>query len=74
MLDERHFVLAYYHAHSDECYDRDDRTCELNEERLYGFLSPSKEQLIGWYLDVDPKALSLEKDAMYEELVAGNEQ
>ncbi len=31
------------------------------------------EQIIGLYLDIDPKKLSAEKDAMYRELVAANE-
>jgi hypothetical protein len=70
MLDERGLVLASYHLHTDECYDGDDRMCGLSEERLYTYQIPSKAELIGLYLDIDPKALSAEKDAMYQELIS----
>jgi|ERR1041384_5444714 hypothetical protein len=57
MLDEQGLTLAKWHTHDDECYDGDDRTCGLSTERLYDFGIPSKAELIGLYLDIDPKAL-----------------
>lgn len=76
MLDERGIWLGQYHTHTDECYEDDEstRTCGASEERLYTYGVPTKEQLIGFYLDIDPKALSAEKEAMYAELVAANKQ
>lgn len=78
MLDERNLVLASYHSHTDGCLDddgdRDPDLCGLNERDLYTFSAPSKEQLIGLYLDIDPKALSAEKETMYQELVAANKE
>lgn len=72
MLDEQRLVLAKYHEHGDECYDGDERECGLRTEQLYDFGIPTKEQLIGLYLEIDPKGLSAEKDAMYQEIVAAN--
>lgn len=69
MLGERHFVLARYHEHDDRCDE-----CDLSEERLYDFRVPTKEQLIGLFLDIDPEKLSAEKDAMYQELIAANQR
>lgn len=39
-------------------------------EQIYDSFPPRNEQLIGLYLDIDPKVLSAEKDAMYQELTA----
>lgn len=69
MLDEQGLTIGKYHEHNDECYDGDDRVCGLRNE-LYDFGVPSKAELIGLYLDVDPKKLSAEKETMYQELVA----
>lgn len=78
MLDERGLILAAYHTHVAKCRvgkrNRNPDDCGLNEERLYTFGMPSKEQLIGFYLGVDPKKLTAEKEAMYRELVAANTQ
>lgn len=76
MLEERGLILATYHAHTAECQqgevDDNPDGCDLLESRLYDFGVPTKEQLIGLYLDVDPKKLSAEKDAIYQELVDAN--
>lgn len=57
--------------HTDECYyDSISHTCGLNEQFLYSHDIPTNEQLIGLFLNIDPKKLSAEKDAMYEELKA----
>ncbi len=52
-------------------YDSVSHTCGLGELYAYTHDIPTKEQLIGLFLDIDPKRLSTEKDAMYEELRAG---
>lgn len=72
MLDEQGLTIGKYHEHNDECYDGDNRTCGLSTGRLYDFAVPSKTELIGLYLEIDPKALSVEKETMYQELVAAN--
>jgi hypothetical protein len=75
MLDERHIFLATYHEHESQCYDEEKvRQCGLSETRLYDYFTPTKEQLIGLYLGIDPKKLSAEKEAMYQELIAANAQ
>ena len=78
MLDERGLWLGQYHTHTENCLDedgdRDRDKCDLNEQTLYTMFTPRKEQLIGFYLDIDPKALSAEKDAMYAEIVAANKR
>jgi hypothetical protein len=76
MLDEQGLTLGKYHSHTEECfYEHEEwgrtRGCGL-QEGLYSFDVPSKAELIGLYLDIDPKALSAEKDAMYAEIVAAN--
>lgn len=71
MLDERGLVLAKWHEHTDNCDNDDgDRACGLRNE-LYDLGVPSKTELIGFYLEIDPKELSAEKDAMYDELIKG---
>lgn len=74
LLEERGLVLAKHHEHSDDCYDGDERACYMSGGALYDIGIPTKKQLIGFYLDIDPKALSAEKDAMYQDLIAANEQ
>lgn len=47
------------------------------ETDLHDRLFPIRErpdEIIGAYLNIDPKALSAEKDAMYQELAAANER
>ena len=45
-----------------------ERICGLSPARLYTFDVPPPDKLFGLYLDIDPKKLSAEKDAMYQEL------
>jgi hypothetical protein len=49
-----------------------DRMCGLRTDVLYSYGVPPPSQLFGLYFDIDPKKLSAEKDAMYEELRATN--
>lgn len=66
------YHLGYYHEHDDEkCYDAEtgERTCFL----LTMYMNPlgkTPEAVFGEYFGIDPKKLSAEKDAMYEELRA----
>jgi hypothetical protein len=76
MLDEQGLTLGKFHEHTEDCYYEHKewgrtRNCGLTDG-LYDFGVPSKAELIGLYLEIDPKALSAEKDAMYQELVAAN--
>lgn len=78
MLDEQGIHLGKFHEHTEDCYYEHrewgrTRNCGLSDN-LYDFGVPTKTELIGLYLDIDPKALSAEKDAMYAELVAANER
>lgn len=65
MLHDQGYDVARRHKCS--------RGCSEFCERIYDPQGPTNEQLIGLYLEIDPKALSAEKDAMYAELVAANE-
>lgn len=73
ITDERQIhVEGRWHRkgeHTEACYYDDvTYTCHLGEQFLYPFDIPTNEKLIGLFLDIDPKKLSAEKDAMYEEL------
>lgn len=70
MLDEMNLHLAKYHEHAPSCIEGD---CWLRSDTPYDIRVPSKEQLIGLYLGIDPTALSTEKDAMYAEITASQE-
>jgi hypothetical protein len=60
-----------HHIHGERCYrERVARRCGLGDEVLYDHDTPRNEELIGLFLDIDPKKLSAEKSAMVDELRA----
>lgn len=50
MLDEQGLTIGKYHEHTEDC----NNACGLRTE-LYDFGVPSKTELIGLYLEIDPK-------------------
>jgi hypothetical protein len=56
------------HVHKPECFI-EANVCGFHEHCLYNIGVPTKDQLIGMFLGIDPKELSKEKDRIYEDLV-----
>lgn len=69
-LSEQGIQLGKPHKHTGACMDDNLQRirCGIPAGELWQGHVPNHEQLIGLFLDIDPKKLSDEKEAMYQTL------